>query len=290
MKRTGFERGAVAVPGGSLDYLIEGSGHTVLVPGSVVYYPRTFSDHLRSHCRLIHADLRHFSANSVAGGATLTLDTYIADIEEIRAALALERFVLLGHSHHGNLALEYARQYPQRVSHLVMVGSPPCTAEFALHAGEEYWQAHASRERKRVMQRNRIARRQASVADYSPGAAFIADYLADAPRYWFDMRRDAAFLWQGVPIDSQALRAFRTFFSGDYAFGWDPARMPMPVLVVMGKHDYVVPHHLWDAVVRMRPQVRYHLFGRSGHTPQLEQPAIFDRVLLEFLGSTRRGN
>jgi pimeloyl-ACP methyl ester carboxylesterase len=46
---------------------------------------------------------------------------------------------------------------------------------------------------------------------------------------------------------------------------------------------YVVPHTLWDEV---RPKLRnqtFHLFERSGHTPQLEEPELFDRVLLEWI-------
>ena len=57
-----------------------------------------------------------------------------------------------------------------------------------------------------------------------------------------------------------------------------------PALIVMGRHDYVVPNGLWDDVLEALPDQRYVLLDASGHTPQLEQPAEFDAALLEFLG------
>jgi proline iminopeptidase len=102
--------GAVRVEGATLRYTVEGVGLPVLVIGSAIYYPRTFSHQLRETCRLTCVDLRHFAENEASfSPAGVTLDTYMADIEQVRVALGLERAVLIGHSHHGNLALEYAK-------------------------------------------------------------------------------------------------------------------------------------------------------------------------------------
>ena len=51
----------------------------------------------------------------------------------------------------------------------------------------------------------------------------------------------------------------------------------------MGRHDYVTPHVLWDEILPKLESVTYHLLEQSGHTPQLEEPKLFDQVLLEWL-------
>jgi proline iminopeptidase len=49
----------------------------------------------------------------------------------------------------------------------------------------------------------------------------------------------------------------------------------------MGRDDVAVPHTLWNTVLPELHDGSFHLFGDSGHTPQLEQPEAFDRLLLE---------
>jgi proline iminopeptidase len=45
-----------------LQYCIEGTGAPVIVIGSAIYYPRTFSQHLRKYLRLIFMGHRGFTA------------------------------------------------------------------------------------------------------------------------------------------------------------------------------------------------------------------------------------
>ena len=276
--------GCLEVPGATLRYRQEGQGPAVLVVGSSVYYPRTFSPGLRSACRLICMDLRHFAqghGNGLSG--TITLETYCEDIETMRVELGLERFVLMGHSHHGNVALEYAKRYPGRVSRLVLIGTPPCDVSRTLEAGKRYWDVNASGARKAVLEKNHVLLGEAAQTSLSPGAAFVARYVAEGPRFWYDPHYDASSLWKGVPIDTEAFTAFRNFFV-DYRFYWRLEDLSAPMLVVMGRHDYVVPPALWESRLPDLPPVTYRLFERSGHTPQLEEPEAFARLLLEWLG------
>ena len=76
---------------------------------------------LRNHFKFVFfMDLRHDAqSNSSVETSRITLDTYLDDIEKVRRTLGLDRIVVLGHSHHGLLALEYARKYPQQTSHVV---------------------------------------------------------------------------------------------------------------------------------------------------------------------------
>lgn len=274
--------GLVSVGDAVLRYVVEGSGHRVLVVGSATYYPRTFSPRLRESCRLAFADLRHFACRGSASPSVgMTLDTYASDIEAVRQALGWEAMNVVGHSHHGNVALHYARRYPQRVPGVVMIGSPPVGVRETIEAGAVYWSEHASAERKMILRRNHEALRE--IQERTPaGDAFVAQYIADAPKYWYDPHYNAAWLWKGVEVHSDVIRQLREQFA-NYRVIDEAQQLAMPLLVVVGRHDYVVPHFLWDSVRLSLPNLTYEVFERSGHTPQLEDPEIFDSVFLRWL-------
>lgn len=292
------ENGFIERDNYTLAWRIEGQGEPVVIPGSAVYYPRTFSDELRESCQLIFMDLRHF-AHAEPGApelppnsspeslqeSPLTMDTYIQDIRQLCAELSLETFTLLGHSHHGNLALEYAKRHPDQVSRLAMLGTPPANVLQTIAASTDYWNRHASEHRKALLtqRRNEAA---AEISQMNAEEAFIRQYIADAPLYWNDPEYDAGWLWQDVPIEQHALAAFRDFFA-DYEFHLPEASSEsepnMPVLVIMGRQDFAVSPDLWNEDLRERPMLTFRLFENSGHTPQLEEPDRFNREFLDWL-------
>jgi proline iminopeptidase len=267
-----------------LEVRTEGRGRPVLVLGSSVYYPRTFSSALRERCRLIFADLPHFARVDADGPeAAYTLEGYLDDIEAIRSFVGIDRFVLLGHSHHGNIAVEYARRQADRVSHLVLVGTPPADVPTTFSASEQYWQESASQERKAQLKRQRDALDSLPTSRLSEEDAFVAQYVADGPLHWYAPDFNATWLWRDVPIDMAALTAFKSFSTEGYDFPRAAKDLRMPVLAVMGRHDYVVPHTLWNECKATFETLKWSLFERSGHTPQLEEPDRFDALLSDWL-------
>jgi pimeloyl-ACP methyl ester carboxylesterase len=59
-------------------------------------------------------------------------------IERARRQLALGRIVILGHSGHVLMALEYAKKFPAIVSHVVMIGITPDLSAASTAAAERY--------------------------------------------------------------------------------------------------------------------------------------------------------
>lgn len=116
----------------------------------------------------------------------------------------------------------------------------------------------------------------------SPKDAFIARYAADGPKYWDGPTYNASPLWLGMPVNMELVEVFRNFFA-HYELSWNPMLLRAPVLVVMGRHDYVVPHVLLDKLLPKLQNVTFRLFDQSGHTPQLEQQTLFDQVFLEWI-------
>ncbi len=70
-------------------------------------------------------------------------------------------------------------------------------------------------------------------------------------------------------------------------FGYDIRErldeIEIPTLVVWGYNDRIVPVQAALSYHRRLPNSRLEIFERTGHLPQLERPARFNRLLDGFL-------
>jgi proline iminopeptidase len=276
--------GIVEVEGAHLRYRIDGHGQPCLVVGSSIYYPRVFSQELREHLQLVFVDLRHFAASEPSFAPNLiSVETYTDDVERVRKTLGLGDVVVIGHSIHGTIALEYARRYPEHVRGVVAICAPPRRSDEDPAPRERLWEADASEERKEILARQ-LAQLTAEVrARLSPADMFVRTYVANGPRYWYDPTYDCSWLWEGVVPDMPVMdrlygELFRTY---DLAQG--PGEITVPVLIAQGRYDYAIPYTLWEEHRHKLPRHTYALFDRSGHTPPIEEPEQFDQTLLAWV-------
>ncbi|RFA30018.1 hypothetical protein CAI21_07315 [Alkalilimnicola ehrlichii] len=284
---TRSRKGLVHIDDVALEYSIDGSGIPLLVVGSSVYYPRTFSANLRQSCTLVCADLPHFvNLSPEFSLQAINFEFYSRCIEAVRVDAGLGKVVIVGHSHHGNVALEYARRNPTQVSHVVMIGSPPVDVSRTIAGAEQYWASSASEERKAILKDRRQAVDKDRLARLSPSEAYIAQYVTDAPLYWNDPTYDAAWVWEGMQFRMEAIHAFRDLYKS-YELHWDSQSLKAPVLIIAGRNDFAVPPTLWESVLPKLRNTTFHLLEDSGHTPQLEQAEAFDNLLLSWLRSQR---
>jgi 3-oxoadipate enol-lactonase len=63
------------------------------------------------------------------------------------------------------------------------------------------------------------------------------------------------------------------------------AELQAPTLVVVGEHDRVTPPLLSETLAARIPNARLVRIAAAGHICVMEQPAAFNRVMLEFLDS-----
>lgn len=280
---TATSTGTVGVDGAELRYVVEGRGTPCIVIGSERYYRRLFSDEFKGRLRCAFADTRMFTAGArPPADGVYDMRVVLADVEAVRQALQWDTIVVVGHSMHAHLALEYARAYPDRVSHVVMIGMSPGwpTAD----ARARLWDSQASPERRQAHEARRAARAavQADSA-LSESDRFIRTYVLNGALYWFDPEFDCAPLWQQVDVNVERFDEYVRRSGEDYAVT-DAPGLQVPVFVAIGRHDYVVPFDLWDeAARRSLTNLTLEIFERSGHTPQYEEAPLFDRKLIEWL-------
>jgi pimeloyl-ACP methyl ester carboxylesterase len=61
------------------------------------------------------------------------------------------------------------------------------------------------------------------------------------------------------------------------------SELDIPVLVVWGDSDHVLPSHHLRAAIASLPNAKTHVFAETGHMPQIERPDQFAALVQTFL-------
>lgn len=257
-----------------------GTGPTALVVGSHTYYPRTFSKSLSSKLRLIFADTRGFvPASSYHTESDFTRDKITEDIEAIRASWAVDQVILVGHSIHAFMALEYACRFPDRVSHLVLIASSPLAGHEIYKEADRYFEESVCPQRKEALITS--MKKFLECKDSS----FIERMLAFGPRLWYDHTFDASKLWADVPVNAIGAGIIWGHMFEDYDVAHALGSITCPIFLALGRYDYFNPPHLWESYRWLAADLILRVFEKSSHTPQFEEPENFDQELLRWLAS-----
>ena len=276
-------RSHVYSSGFKLQYIVEGSGVPTIVVGSSLYYSRTFSNNLRNRLKLIFVDHRGFSPqNDCKDISEYQLDLLIDDIELIRKELGFDKVIVIGHSGHAFMALEYAKKYPANVSHVVMMCVAPNYSQEGHLASLQYLNDSVCPERKAALAKN-LARLPQEI-EAAPEKAFITYCLLMGQKSWFDYNYDATKLWEGVEVNMAMFDYVWGEVFRDIDITENLDKLLSPVFLALGRYDYLVPPaYLWEGVRDKFSNLTIRVFEKSSHAPHFEEPELFDQELLEWL-------
>lgn len=188
--------------------------------------------------------------------------------------LGVEEAHLVGHSFGGALALWLAERYPERVRSLTLVATatPELTVErrqpWARFRSLNYLLLHTA-----LLSRGAI-RKALEESYYDP--SLVTDELVDAYR--------ERLLVEGV---EEACYGFLAPVE-DPPPPVDLLGLEMPVLVLWGDSDEVIPARRAVPYVKRMRRARMVIFDRCGHVPMEERPRAFLREVVPFLREHRR--
>jgi pimeloyl-ACP methyl ester carboxylesterase len=226
--------------------------------------------------RCVALDLPGFGHSAMPAGE-ISITGYARTVDAVCDALGIERVWAVGSSMGGFIGAELAIAFPTRVERLVLVSAAGLSQEYVRH--------------EPVLAVGRML---------ATGAAHMAAYqdtLARRPR----LRRLAL---QGVVRYPERLSAALTheLFQGAGKPGFMPAleallsysfrdrlgAIEIPVLIVWGEHDMLVPVSDADEyALLIGANAHKVVFEDTGHVPMIERPTRFNALLAEFLaGST----
>lgn len=280
-----IEKGTIHREGFELKYVVEGDGLPAIVIGSALYYPRSFSQHLRSHLRMAFVDWRGFAKSTPSTSTSgISFETLLEDIDVARQKIGFERFIVIGHSAHALLALEYAKKYPQYVSHIIMIGISPNLSPDMAASAERNWEESIWPERKTALE-NRMKQLPDAVLEQLPAPQrFVAWYVRRDPQAWYDYEFNSSGLWDGVfpnmPLfDYLYGVALRDI---DITLGCDG--FDKPIFLALGRYDFIVaPPNAWDYARAKFQDFTLRIFEHSGHSPQYEEAPLFDQELFNWI-------
>lgn len=279
------ENGSVDRDDFELRYVIEGKGLPAIVIGSSLYYPKSISQNLRKHLHMAFIDWRGFAkSKSAKCDSDITLNTFLEDVEYIRQKIGFERCIIIGHSAHALLALEYAKKYPECVSHVVMIGiSPNLNSDMAALA-QRNWEESVWPERKEALE-NRIKQLpDTELEKLPPSERFISWYVRRDPQAWYDYHFDSSFLWEEVHINMPMFDYLYGVVLRDLDITQNLEGFHTPVFLALGRLDFIIaPPSSWDSVRSKFQNLTIRIFERSGHSPQYEEAHLFEQELLNWL-------
>lgn len=277
MEHTGY----IEVDGFKLKYLTEGQGPDVLVIGSSVYYPRSFSQNLRKFLRLNFVDYRGFAEGPEA---ELTFETLLEDLENVRKKLGLKKCIVIGHSAHGLLALEYAKKYQEHVSHVVVIGMPPHMRSDHITMAQNNWKESVWPDRKAAFERNINLMPDEKLNQLPRDQWFLQMNFRNVPKSWYDYNFDSTSLWREVKPNTHVLDQMYLRFAREIDVSQGLESFNRPVLITYGRFEFLVaPVHSWDSLRPKFKNLTVRIFEKSAHSPQYEESDLFDAELLKWL-------
>ncbi|HWM55359.1 MAG TPA: alpha/beta fold hydrolase [Solirubrobacterales bacterium] len=267
--------------GRSVSYLEAGAGPVLLLVhgmgGSSENWQAVIGPLARDHT-VIAPDLPGHG-RSAPGGGDYSVGGLASGLRDLLLVLGHERATLVGHSLGGGIAMQFAYQFPEIAERLVLVSSgglgpevspllraaamPGAGPFIAATAPAVGWMRSGFRRAEAVG-----LRPSTDVDEVSLGYASLAD-----------PERRAAFLAtvrSVIGTGGQRVSAVDRLYLAE----------ALPVLIVWGARDPLVPSHHGEDAHQSLPGSQLEVFEGVGHLPQLEVPSRFIAVVERFLAET----
>ena len=215
--------------------------------------------------RVVAPDLPGHGA-SEKPDAPYSMDFFAGVLRSLARELGIDTAVVAGNSLGGEIAVEMALEYPRFVRGLVLAAPAGGFSRALTPVG-------------RGIEALAYPWLMRAVLPWAVGRSFH-----DRTHPGYAMRRrmmEERIAHADFPAFVRAVaRSIRGALEG----GGQPIdRLRLPVLLVWGKNDGVIPYASHQRVLRGLPHARFATFDQCGHLPMLEQSTAFNRELAQFL-------
>ncbi|HEX8067120.1 MAG TPA: alpha/beta fold hydrolase [Thermoleophilaceae bacterium] len=275
---------ALVEVGGVPTYVVDaGEGPTILLVhgyGDTADGWRRVVPGLLADNRVVAVDVPPFGRSGLPA-APLLIDYYKDFFPELLERLGIERATVIGHSLGGAIALHLTLQRPEIVERLGLVapaglGRRPPWWWYAITGYGPVWRTALALPSPLTPPLIRGTMRR-----------FLDWRLFHDPRH---MRAEIEHLVDmhgtGRALDRLlgAGRCCIESYTGTLLE--DSVAIGVPLWMVWGRHDGLVPAHHAEDFAAMHPDAHVHVFEDCGHYPQIELPARFNRLLHEWIEAT----
>jgi pimeloyl-ACP methyl ester carboxylesterase len=197
---------------------------------------------------------------------TYSVTDFVSLVNQFMEQLGIARAPLVGHSMGGTVSLAVSIQYPERVSKVVIIGSPIVGSSlFFFPKVFGYrpfgWLAYHN------------------IWIYKSFYHLLASVYSKDRNWAKMMDRD---------VSRTTMQAFFASIGSLRRTDLRPSlnKVHVPVLGMFGDKDIVVDPNQWKALLAGVPQARVERFVNAGHFIMLDEPLEFSRKLKAFLDET----
>ncbi|MCA1855062.1 alpha/beta hydrolase [Massilia oculi] len=238
---------------------------------------------LEKRFRMVYLDQRGSGRSASDPHKDYSLERVVQDMEELRASLKIDKWVLMPHSFGGIIATAYARKHPDRVAGMVLMNGIlhlPASMESTVTHGYALLPADA---RPPLDPAAPLPQRFGMVMGLLGQARLTGRLMYADPAT--EARVGAAMRGLAANRDF-ASTLFASGAIAGYAHDMAPATagLAMPVLVISGKEDHVSGAEHYRSFRFPRQQV---VLVPGRHFSMIEQPAEVGRALDGFAASLR---
>ena len=248
-----------------------------------------FAPLVRDRVRVLALDLPGFG-RSEPGGRTASVAANVAVLHRFLTEVVGTPAVLVGNSMGGMISILQAGEHPESVRGLVLLDpaipgprralDPLVAVTFALYALPFVGERFLSRRRQRASALARV-RDMLALCGVDPDT--VPSSVIDRSVTLLEERRDVegmdrAFLG--------AARSVLRLLADPRGYRSAMASIGVPVLLVHGDRDRLVPVQAARDVAARHPAWRYREWSGVGHVPQLQEPDRLAAEVLDWLAET----
>jgi len=293
-----LQDGFVDAHGILIYYQTLGQGAPLMIvhggPGASHDYFLPYLLPLARHNRLIFIDERGSGkSEKLDDPSGYTVENMVEDTEAVREGLKLGRISLLGHSYGGVLAQAYALKYQANLTHLILCSTFHSTAKMnevfhRMLAGmaPELRERIFSLEKAGLFGKGKDYEKNRYSSDYMI-AAWAEGYFP----YLYQRRPDANY--DPIANGNMAWDLYRQMWGshGEYVIDGNLKSVEyadrlhaikVPTLITAGDHDECAPS-LSEEMHQLIAGSKLVILPRSGHMNFVDQPALFNKTVADFL-------
>ncbi len=220
-----------------------------------------------------------------------SLERDIEDIEGLRKAMHLDKISLLGHSYGSLVAQGYAVKYGQYLSHLIIANGFHSYVMWQENDDNsnheiktnypEVWDTLMKIREQGYISRDELHQEIYGRVPYGFLYAYNPSKFTGAGNNRpYPNPFNTKLYYQMVGKDGDFIVGSDI---GNFDFRTQLKDLKMPVLVIAGRFDRVAVPWMQVKYIQYCPQAKFVMFERSGHNPQVEEPAKEFQLIKEFL-------
>lgn len=279
--------GYIDASGVKLYYQTFGNGDPIIVlhggPGLDQNYLLPYMDVFSNKYAMTFYDQRGSgkSLDTQLNDKTINIQQFIYDLEAVRKQLGYKKFILMGHSWGGLLAVNYALEYPQHLKALVLINSAPIT-----HAGFISFMNEYSKKTAPI--HTELVKIENSPKFKTGDPETVENYFRTIFRTYF-VNPDNAEKLNLTTTNKSALSGFKVaeilqnnYLGTNFDLVKETSKLHVPTLIIHGAHD-IVPVETAKEIHSAIPYSELITLDQSAHFVYIEQPQQFQDDVNSFM-------